>query len=159
MGAGMGLVMAPASTTIMASVPAQQAGAGSAVNDTVREVGGALGVAVVGSLVASVYAHRLAPVLTNHHAPATVVHLATGSVAAADIVGTRIGGTRGHELVEAAHGAFVHGMAAGMRLSGAAAAAGALLCWIALPRRRAGGLAALSIATGEPARTLVALDG
>ncbi len=43
MGAGMGLVMAPASTTIMTTVPAHQAGAGSAVNDTIREVGGALG--------------------------------------------------------------------------------------------------------------------
>jgi len=42
MGAGMGLVMAPASTTIMTTVPAHQAGAGSAINDTIREVGGAL---------------------------------------------------------------------------------------------------------------------
>ena len=49
----MGLVMAPASTTIMTAVPAHQAGAGSAVNDTIREVGGALGVAVVGSLTAA----------------------------------------------------------------------------------------------------------
>jgi len=49
----MGLVMAPASTTIMTTVPARQAGAGSAINDTIREVGGALGIAVVGSLSAA----------------------------------------------------------------------------------------------------------
>src|SRR5580693_7466655 len=55
MGAGMGLVMAPASNTIMTTVPAHQAGAGSAINDTIREVGGALGVAIVGSLAAAVY--------------------------------------------------------------------------------------------------------
>ena len=52
MGTGMGLVMAPASTTIMTTVPAHQAGAGSAINDTIREVGGALGIAIVGSLAA-----------------------------------------------------------------------------------------------------------
>ena len=61
MGAGMGLVMAPASTIIMETVPADQAGAGSAVNDTVREVGGALGIAVVGSIVAAVYRNRPRP--------------------------------------------------------------------------------------------------
>ena len=59
MGAGMGLVMAPASSTIMTTVPAHQAGAGSAVNDTIREVGGALGVAIVGSLTAAIYRSRL----------------------------------------------------------------------------------------------------
>ena len=68
MGAGMGLVMAPASTIIMETVPAAQAGAGSAVNDTVREVGGALGIAVVGSVVAARYAHSLSGVLALHHA-------------------------------------------------------------------------------------------
>ncbi len=57
MGAGMGLVMAPASTTIMTTVPARQAGAGSAINDTIREVGGALGIAIIGSLSAAVYRH------------------------------------------------------------------------------------------------------
>lgn len=149
MGAGMGLVMAPASTTIMASVPARQAGAGSAVNDTVREVGGALGVAVIGSLVASVYAHRLAPQLRSHHAPAAVVHLATGSVAVADAVGRRIGGAAGHELLGAAHLAFTDGMAIGMRLAAAVAVAGAVACWIALPGRRAGGLAAFSLAPAD----------
>ena len=75
MGAGMGLVMAPASTTIMTPVPAHQAGAGSAVNDTIREVGGALGVAIVGSLtVAALYRNRLTSKLVSHHAPGFVVH-------------------------------------------------------------------------------------
>ena len=59
MGAGMGLVMAPASTTIMTTVPAHQASAGSAINDTIREVGGALGIAIVGSLAAAVYRSQL----------------------------------------------------------------------------------------------------
>ncbi len=72
MGAGMGLVMAPASTTIMNSVPSQQAGAGSAINDTIREVGGALGIAVIGSISAAAYAARLGTTLAAAHTPAAL---------------------------------------------------------------------------------------
>jgi Na+/melibiose symporter-like transporter len=58
-GCGMGLVFAPATEAIMAVVPREKAGAGAAVNNSVRQVGGALGVAVLGSLMASAYAARL----------------------------------------------------------------------------------------------------
>ncbi len=145
MGAGMGLVMAPASTTIMGSVPAAKAGTASAVNDTIREVGGALGVAVLGSLTAVVYRARLTPALLAHHAPAPVVRLTTSSVAAADAVGHRVGGTTGADLLSAAHEAFVNGMALGMRVAAAAAVVGALVAWVVLPPRRAGGLAVLDL--------------
>jgi len=151
MGAGMGLVMAPASTTIMAGVPAHQAGAGSAVNDTVREVGGALGVASIGSLAAGLYAHRLGGQLSTHHAPSVVVHAATGSIAAADVIGARVGGSLGGQLVDAAHQAYVVGMAGGMRVAAGVAVAGAVACFLALPARRAGGLATMSL----PARPAV----
>ncbi len=146
MGAGMGLVMAPASTTIMGSVPAAQAGVASAINDTIREVGGALGVAVVGSLASAVYAHQLGPELAAHHAPAALTHVATGSVAAADVVGHQLGGATGAQLVDAAHQAFVNGMATGMRVAAAVALVGAVGAFVALPRRRAGGLAAMEMA-------------
>jgi EmrB/QacA subfamily drug resistance transporter len=59
MAAGMGLSMAPSTTGIMASLPLRKAGVGSAVNDTTRELGGALGVAVLGSLLASKFAANL----------------------------------------------------------------------------------------------------
>jgi MFS family permease len=59
MGAGMGLAGAPATASIMASLPPERANVGSAVNDTSRELGGALGVAVVGSLMTSLYADGL----------------------------------------------------------------------------------------------------
>ena len=59
-GVGMGLTMAPATESIMGSVPRAKAGVGSAVNDTTRQVGGALGVAIIGSVMASTFtaAHR-----------------------------------------------------------------------------------------------------
>jgi EmrB/QacA subfamily drug resistance transporter len=58
-GCGMGLVLAPATEAIMAVVPREKAGAGAAVNNSVRQVGGALGVAILGSVMASAYAARL----------------------------------------------------------------------------------------------------
>lgn len=136
MGAGMGLVMAPASTTIMTTVPARQAGAGSAINDTIREVGGALGIAIIGSLSAAVYRSRLAPVLATAHAPDPVAHLATSSVAAADSIGRHVGGLQGSELVGAAHSAFVNAMAMGMRVAAGVALVSAIGAVFALPRRR-----------------------
>ena len=136
MGAGMGLVMAPASSTIMTTVPAHQASAGSAVNDTIREVGGTLGVAIVGSLAADVYRSRLSTRLAVHHAPAFVVHVATGSIAAADAVGKSIGGLRGGEILLAAHETFTAAMAIGLRVAGGIAILGAVSAVVVIPRSR-----------------------
>lgn len=55
LGIGMGITVAPATGSIMAAVPMNKAGVGSAVNDTTREVGGALGIAVLGSIANSAY--------------------------------------------------------------------------------------------------------
>ena len=51
MAVGMGMVMAPATESVMGSLPREKAGVGSAVNDTTRQMGGALGVAIIGSVV------------------------------------------------------------------------------------------------------------
>jgi len=64
-GLGMGLVIAPASTVMQNVLPLARAGAGSAVQNTVRQVGGALGVAVIGTLLATSYASKLAPVFSS----------------------------------------------------------------------------------------------
>ena len=134
MGAGMGLVMAPASSTIMATVPAHQAGAGSAVNDTIREVGGALGVAIVGSLTAAIYRSRLTGALAAHHAPNGLLHTAGSSLAAADAVGKRLGGLRGGEIVRAAQHSFTTAMAVGMRVAAVVAIAAAIGAFVLIPR-------------------------
>ena len=127
--------MAPASTTIMATVPAHQAGAGSAVNDTIRELGGAVGVAVVGSVAAARYRHG-SPRAPAHHAPAAVVHVADRLGRRGRRHGRPVGGTSGAALVAAAHSAFTSAMATGMRVAAGVALAGAVLCFLALPRRR-----------------------
>lgn len=131
MGAGMGLVMAPASTLIMNALPVHQAGAGSAVNDTVREVGGALGVAVIGSLVSAGYrAHLHLPAVL----PTPVAHTARSSIAAADIVAQRAG-TLAPTISSSAHAAFTTAMGHGFEVAAAVALLGALAIWLRLPRQ------------------------
>lgn len=80
MGAGMGLIMAPAGESLMSVLQGAQAGVGSAVNDTVQELGGSLGVAIVGSLVSTAYQHTMA----TSHLPAIALHTAGTSIGAAD---------------------------------------------------------------------------
>jgi EmrB/QacA subfamily drug resistance transporter len=150
-GAGMGLVMAPASTTIMNTVPSHQAGAGSAMNDTIREVGGALGIAVIGSISAAAYSSRLGSTLAAAHVPAAVTHVATGSIAAADALSLRAGGPAGTEVAAAAHAAFVHAMSVGLRVAAVVALAAALAAVFALPRRAAQPRQPADSAQAEPA--------
>jgi EmrB/QacA subfamily drug resistance transporter len=153
MGAGMGLVMAPASDTIMTTVPAHQAGAGSAINDTIREVGGALGVAIVGSLSAAVYRSHLTGLLAGAHLPAAVTSAAAGSVAAADAAGAQAGGAGGQQLVAAAHSAFVTAMADGMRVAAVVAMVAAVASFFALASRRPHRSAAAAPAPAPAAET------
>ena len=65
---GMGLVLAPATESIMGSLPPERAGVGSAMNDTTRQMGGALGVAVIGSVLATSYRPAVARRLVALHA-------------------------------------------------------------------------------------------
>jgi hypothetical protein len=72
MALGLAIVQGPATESIMASLPLDEAGAGSAVNDTTREIGGTLGVAVLGSIFATYYATTISPVLDR--IPATLMN-------------------------------------------------------------------------------------
>jgi DHA2 family integral membrane protein (MFS transporter) len=81
-GFGMGNVIAPASTVMQNALPLARAGAGSAVQNTVRQVFGALGVAVIGTMLATTYAHQVEPALTN--LPPEAANAASESVIAAE---------------------------------------------------------------------------
>jgi len=135
-GLGMGLTSAPATESIMGAVDADQAGVGSAVNDATRLLGGALGVAVIGSVYASLYASRLGTSL-----PVTLPHalagLARQSAGAAFGVSGRLAahgqGAAADAVRQAATSAFDHGLSVGCVVAGAVAAAGALLAVAFLP--------------------------
>ncbi len=137
-GTAMGLTQAPATEAIMGAVPKEKAGVGSAVNDATRLFGGTLGVAVVGSVAASLYTSRLTATLPAG-LPARAVTAARGSVGGAVIAAQqarRAGLAQlGSQLNDAAILAFLHSLAGGCLVAGGIAAAGALVAIFLLPAR------------------------
>jgi MFS family permease len=131
---GMGMTTAPSTGAIMVSVPLDKAGVGSAVNDTTREMGGALGVAVLGSVLASRFRTGLASSLG--HLPATAAHSARTSLGASLQTAATLPQAAGHELVTAARHSYVHAFDATMFLSvGLALLASGLVSWLLRPAR------------------------
>jgi EmrB/QacA subfamily drug resistance transporter len=133
LGAGLGLSSAPATDSIMGSVPARRAGIGSAVNDTAREVGGSLGVAIIGSIVASIYRSHLDTGLPAEM-PATAAAAAHDSLGAALQVTSAVGPV-GPRLADAAREAFVDAMSRATIVAAGIAALSALIAWRYLPAR------------------------
>ena len=135
MAVGMGLTMAPATESIMGSLPLGKAGVGSAVNDTTRQVGGALGVAVIGSTLSSVYGAKMADALAGRPVPAEAASAIEDSVGAAVQIASRIGGSAGQVLSDTARSAFVDGMGVALLVAAGVAFAGAVVVLRFLPAR------------------------
>lgn len=133
MAGGMALVMPPATESIMGSLPPAKAGVGSAVNDTTREVGGALGIAILGSVTASGYRHSIGAVVDGTAMPADAASAVKSSLGAALQVADRIGGDPGALLAGAARVAFLDGMGTTLVIGAAIALAGALVALVFLP--------------------------
>ncbi len=110
MACGLALTMAPATESIMGSLPLAKAGVGSAVNDTTRQVGGALGVAVLGSVFTSIYGSRVIDSLSASDIPASAVDAAQDSVGGALQVASSVGGAAGDLITQAARSAFMDGL-------------------------------------------------
>jgi EmrB/QacA subfamily drug resistance transporter len=131
MSTGMALVVSPMTTSIMSSVPRNKAGVGSAMNDTTRELGGALGVAVLGSIVASRYSSRIASVLGG--LPPAAKHAASRSVSAAVGASRTLGGSEGSTLAVAARKAYMAGMSMATMIASAIALLAAIIVYRLLP--------------------------
>jgi Na+/melibiose symporter-like transporter len=112
LASGMGLSMAPATTTIMASTPLGKAGVGSAVNDTTRELGGALGVAVLGSILASGF--RSGVESEFGPLPESVQGAVTSGLGSTLAAAGDLGGEAGAQLADAARHAFADAMSNGL---------------------------------------------
>ena len=130
MGVGMGLILAPAGESIMSVLPPEQAGVGSAVNDTVQELGGALGVAVIGSIVSASFRQGL----DHSNLPKAVIQAARPSIANADAIAAHVGPT-GQRLIEVAHRSFTSAITSGFTVGATVAVLGAVLAAIALPKK------------------------
>jgi MFS transporter, DHA2 family, multidrug resistance protein len=131
----MGTAMVPATESIMGSLPLAKAGLGSAMNDTTRQIGGALGVAILGSVFASSYATNISGALSG--LPAEAADAATRSVGAALEVGAQLGGSTGAAIVTAARESFIAAMDRGLFVGAAIALVGAMVALVWLPSRAA----------------------
>ncbi|HEY5024665.1 MAG TPA: MFS transporter [Acidimicrobiales bacterium] len=134
-GLGMGFTSAPATESIMGAVSTRHAGIGSAVNDATRLLGGTLGVAVIGSVYASLYNARLTAALPA--LPGRVSAVVHQSVGAAFTVSSQMSaaghGATGAAIHHAASQAFLHGLSIGCLVAGGVAVAGAVLAVAFLP--------------------------
>ena len=110
LGLGAGLVIAPATASVMGTLPTSRAGIGSATNSAALQVGGAMGVAVLGSVLSSRYQGSMQAALSGHAVPPAAAQAILGSVGGALAVAHSAGGALGAALAGAARGAFVDGM-------------------------------------------------
>jgi EmrB/QacA subfamily drug resistance transporter len=141
LGLALGLAISPATDTIMGSFPESELGVGGGVNDTALELGGALGIAVLGSLLGTGYRDELTD-LVGDRLPAEAMAIAEDSVGAGLAVAEQvaqdpsIGPEQAQAAVDAVHQAFAHGVAQTSLIGGIIMAAGTLIVLALLPGRR-----------------------
>ncbi|AGL18039.1 MFS transporter [Actinoplanes sp. N902-109] len=133
MGVGMANVMPPATESIMAALPREKAGVGSAVSNTVRQVGGALGVAVLGAILSSVYRDDVAG--ATQALPGAARDAANESISGAYTVAAQAG-PAGAGLISTANDAFLTAMHWASGASTIFAVLGALVAFLWLPGKR-----------------------
>jgi hypothetical protein len=147
----MGITTAPSTGAIMRSLPLHKAGVGSAVNDTTRELGGALGVAVMGSLVSSHFRSSM------HGAVSGLPEKATHSLADALQSGIATGGAKGGAIVHAAQTSFVDAFTSTLWVAAiVVVVASGLVAWLLRPKATA---KADAMVEAEDARAQLAMDG
>jgi hypothetical protein len=155
MGAGMANVMPPATESVMSTLPRDKAGVGSAVSNTMRQLGGSLGVAVLGSVLAASYRDGMEDTIAG--LPEPVRHNAGESIAGTYGVAEALG-PAGRVLIDPANAAFVDAMhlAAGVAVAFGVLATIVVLAW--LPRRSAAHTAPHG-GTGTPVSTPAGANG
>ncbi|MBO4163897.1 MULTISPECIES: MFS transporter [Micromonospora] len=149
-GVGMANIMPPATESIMSALPREKAGVGSAVSNTVRQVAGALGVAVLGSVLSAVYRQDIAATVDSLPAPAR--EAATESVSGAYAAAAQVG-PAAPKLIAAANDAFVSAMHWAAAISAVVAALGILIVLRWMPGRTATATDATPVAERELAAT------
>jgi len=131
-GLGIGMALAPAMDAVLDALPTEQAGSGTAITMTLRQTGGALGVALLGSLLAEGYTSRV----NTAGLPAEAAAAARESIAGALAATTRLGDPA---LASSAHAAYLHGMSLVLIATAITAGLSALLTALLLPGKPTAG--------------------
>ena len=135
-GLGMGLTMSPATNSIMGSIPVEEAGIGSAMNDTTRQIGGALGVAVLGTLMNSEYLKQINAVQWPGLMPPPLIDAVRGGIQGAHIAAlTTANQPLSQMIIDKADHAFVYGMRHGLMVAAIIMATASIATLIILPQK------------------------
>jgi EmrB/QacA subfamily drug resistance transporter len=129
---GLAFAMTPATSMMMSAVPRSRSGMGSAMNDTARELGGALGIAVLGALLSSGFADKIAPALSA--LPEQGRALAEKSLAGALVVAGQLGDA-GSDLAYAARAAWMDSLKFSMVIAAVICSGAAIIAAIWMPHR------------------------
>jgi EmrB/QacA subfamily drug resistance transporter len=135
LGIGAGLAIPATTESVMGSLPSGHTGVGSATNGAFLQTGGALGVAVIGSLLNTRYQDMMTASLAPFHVPQAAMEQILGSIGGALGVAARLGGALGAQLSDLARTAFASGMDLGLRTGAVVALCGCLIALAALPSR------------------------
>ncbi len=152
-GLGAGLLLPTATNSVVGSVPQGDSGMGSASNAVALQVGGALGVAVIGSVLSTRYQDHMTTALAGRHLPAAATQAILGSLGGALAVAARAGGAAGALLAHAARAAFMSGNQIALAVGAAVALAGVVLVLARLPLRVSPGSPdpqRRTLSTGQP---------
>jgi hypothetical protein len=136
-GLGAGLLLPTATNSVVGSLPQGDSGIGSASNAVALQVGGALGVAVIGSALSTRYQDHMSSALAGRHIPIAASRTILGSLGGALAVARSAGGDTGALLASAARGAFMSGTEISLLVGAIVAAVGALLMIARLPSKPA----------------------
>jgi MFS family permease len=135
LGIGFGFAMAPSTESVMGSLPKEEAGVGSATNDTAMQMGGALGVAVLGTALTVRYQDVLRPLLAHQPVPSSVSDVILGSLGGALAVAQHLPGQLGDALAGAAKRGFVSGMDLALIIAAVIVGVAGLVVLVVLPNR------------------------
>jgi EmrB/QacA subfamily drug resistance transporter len=133
MAVSMGMITGPATDSVMGAVPEEKSGVASAMNDVTRQVAGALGTAVIGSMITSLYGAKVSDSVAG--LPAEAQTAAEDSIGQANTIAEQLPADQGARLADAAANAFTEALAIGFTIAGAVAVAGAIAVKIWLPAR------------------------
>ena len=142
----MGSIMAPSTNAVMGAIPEHKAGVGSAMNDVTRQVGGAFGIAIIGSVLNSIYSSRIESTVESIAAlPAQAAAASVDSVGAALRTAASLPTADGVLLASEARAAFTDAFGLAVLIGAGMALAGAVLVWRFMPA-----VEAVETETGSP---------
>jgi EmrB/QacA subfamily drug resistance transporter len=135
LGVGTGFTMSPATNSIMNSLPPDRAGIGSAMNDTTRQLGGTLGVAILGSLMNGRYRAGVGALTNINGITSSMMEQIRSSIQNAHILAASLGSSLQNMVVQTSSQAFVNGVQTSFFVGSIIMALSAIAAWFMLPSR------------------------